>query len=145
MPQNRRLRQFVSTPRPILKLDVNCQTPVEDFRSVYTATPIPSYAGSEVDFIESESKDSSGPSRNSRVDYPTTPRTLPVVITNSNGQALFNAEIKLSSNHVVTELSATTSTVSFSIDVIASLDVPTGVPLHDVPPPSPELTSPSSI
>ena len=58
------------------------------------------------------------------------PQTFPVVITNSDGKALFDAEIKLSSNHVVTELSATSSTVSFSIDVVASLDVPSGTPLR---------------
>jgi len=94
---------------------------------VRTVTPIPSYAGSEVDFAKSEPEGSPGPSRNSSVDYPTTPRTFPIVITNSDGQALFNAEIKFSSNKVVTTLSATTSAVSFSIDVVASLDVPPGV------------------
>jgi len=95
---------------------------------VRTDTSIPSYAGSEVDFAKSELEGPPAPFRNFYVDRPTTPRTFPVVITNSDGKALFNAEIKLSSNQVVTALSATTSTVSFSIDVVASLDVPTGVP-----------------
>ena len=129
MLQNRGSRQPVSMPRPVLTCNVNCQAPVEDFRSVHTATPIPSYAGSEVDPVELESEDSSGPARGSRLDCPTAPRTFPVVITNSDGRTLFNAEIKFSSNRVVTALSATSSTVSFSIDVVASLDVPTGTPL----------------
>ena len=92
-----------------------------------TVTPIPSYAGSEVDFAKSELEGPPSPPHKFSVDCPTTPRTFPIVVTNSNGQALFNAEMKLSSNQVVTAFSATTSTVSFSIDVVASLDVPTGV------------------
>ena len=118
-------------PRPRLTINTNCQSPVEDFYSVRTVTPVPSYAGSE-DFAKSELEGNPDPSRNSCVDRSTTPRIFPVVITNSDGQALFNAEIKLSSNQVVTALSATTSTVSFSIDVVASLDVPTGVSLSRV-------------
>ena len=79
-----------------------------------------------MDFGRPEPEGPLGSSRDSCVDCPTTPRTFPIVITNSDGQALFNADIKLSSNHVVTALSATTSTVSFSVDVVASLGVPTG-------------------
>jgi len=127
--QNHRPRQFVYVPRPTLTCDVDCQIPVEDFHSIFTATSIPSYPGSEVDFSEFRSRGSSGRPQGSRVDFSTASRTFPVVVTNSGGQTLFNAEIKLSSNHVVTESSATASTVSFSIDVIASLDAPTGTPL----------------
>ena len=115
----------MSRSKPILTCNTNCQVPAEDFHSLYTATSIPSYAGSEV-------KSSSGPSGTSRVDHSTTPRTFPVIITNSDGQNLFNAEIKFSSNRVITALSATRSTVSFSVDVTASLDVPTGTSLNDV-------------
>lgn len=106
---------------------VRCQLPVEDFHSVNTATSIPSYPGSpEVDLSEFESEGSPSYPHNSHIDLPTTSRIFPVVITNSGGQALFKADINLSSNHVITELSTTTSTVSFSIDVVASLDIPTG-------------------
>jgi hypothetical protein len=141
--QNRRFRQLVHAPRPILARNAVYQTSVDDFHSVHTATPIPSYAGSEVDSTESESEGSSSRSQDSRVDFPTTPRTFPIIITDPDGKALFNAEIKLSSNNVVTSLSTTTSTVSFSIDVVASLDVPTGVPLRPYFT-SRNLTSPSS-
>lgn len=102
---------------------------MDDFHSIYTVTPLPSDAGSEVDFAESRSEIPSNPSCGSHIDHHTKSRTFPVVITSSEGKALFNAEIKLSSNRVVTSLSATTSTVSFSIDVVASLDVSTGA-LH---------------
>lgn len=104
------------------------QTLAEDFYSVYTATSIPSYTGSELDFVGSELGDFSDSSRNFRIHHPTTPRIFPVVITSSNGKVLLEAEIKLSSNHVDTTLSARTSIVSFSLDVVASLDVPTGAP-----------------
>jgi hypothetical protein len=102
---------------------------VEDFHSTYTATSIPSCLGTEADFSELKSTDSTGRSRNLHVDVPAMLRSFPVVITNAEGRALFSAEIELSSNHVVTELSATASTVSFSIDIVASLDVPTGEPI----------------
>lgn len=92
-----------------------------------TVTSIPSYSGSEAGFPGPEPDSHS---RGSHIDFPETSRSFPVVIANADGKALFNAEIKLSSNHVVTELSATTSTVSFSIDVVASLDAPIGVPLR---------------
>lgn len=117
---------------------MNCRAPAEYFHSVRTVTSIPSYPGSEVKFAELGSEGSTDRSNQSHVNYPTVPRSFPVIITNADGRALFNAEIKLSSNHVVTELSATTSTVSFSIDVVASLDVPTGMLLR------PCLTSPKT-
>jgi hypothetical protein len=45
------------------------------------------------------------------------PRSLPVVVTTSNGQVLFSAEITLSSNRVT---STSPTSVKFSVDVVAS-------------------------
>jgi hypothetical protein len=50
------------------------------------------------------------------VDIPSVPRSLPVVVTTSDGQVLFCAEIALSSNQII---STTSSSVKFSVDVVA--------------------------
>ena len=124
--QYRHNRRRVPNPKPTLTCDVHCQVPVEDFHSIDTATSIPSYPGTEVDFSELEA--SSSHPHISHAGPSTAPRIFPVVVTNSDGQALFKADIEFSSNRVMTESSATTSTVSFSIDVVASLDTPIGQP-----------------
>ena len=143
-PQDHPSWRSAHAQKPALTCNVNCRAPVEDFHSMYTATTVPSYAGSEVDVAPLESGCFPGSSPGSHAGYSTTPRTFPVVITNSDGQTLFNAEIKLSSERVVTMLSATTSTVSFSLDVVASLDVPIGAPIGNISSP-PELTCPPSV
>jgi len=55
------------------------------------------------------------------VDISPLPRALPVVITTSDGRVLFNAEITLSSNHVI---SISPSSVKFSVDVVAFGNLP---------------------
>lgn len=113
--QNRHSCRPIRAPKPILTCDANCRPPAKEFHPANKVASIPS-SGANV--MESGSCGAPGSS--------TTPRTFPVVVTNSDGQALFNTEIMLSSEHVATMLSTTTSTVSLSLEVVASSDTPTG-------------------
>lgn len=116
---------------------MNFKVPAEIFHSIPTITSIPSYPRPKLER-------SSGSYRGSCVDLPATSRSFPVVFTGSSGKPLFKAEIKLSSNHVVTELSGNSSTVSFSIDIAASLDIPLGTPLLLVLPPKTLISASSA-
>ena len=83
------------------------------------------YIGSVVTSLDMDSTfdSNSGPGIDSEprvfmttVDISSLPRTIPVIVTTSNGQVLFNAEITLSPNHII---SSSPSSVKFFAEVAA--------------------------
>ena len=99
--------------------------PTNGTRNGDSALPPSSYIGSVATFMDADSI----PDSNSKfdvnpepeisltgVEIPSLPRALPVVITTSDGRVLFNAEITLSSNHII---STSPSSIQFSVDVVA--------------------------
>ena len=111
--------------------------------------PPSSYVGSTVAFpntnLVTESSSELGTNTDPQVsttvvDASPLPRVLPVVVTTPNGRVLFNAEITLSSNHII----STPSSIEFSVEVVAFLNL-SSRKFCLSPPFSRKLTIPKSL
>ncbi|KAF9643057.1 hypothetical protein BDM02DRAFT_3123884 [Thelephora ganbajun] len=83
--------------------------------------PPSSYIGSVATFMDSDSNSEldtkcEPQALTTNVNTTSLPRSLPVIVTTSNGRVLFNAEIILSSNQII---STSPSSVKFTVDVVA--------------------------